>query len=198
MAMGRIHLRPIAFQELLSRTPSRGKTSFFHFNLLRKSPSHRCKCKTFAAGSRKTLMDHAAPEEKLPPKRLAYAAHRMLQKAVIKPHILAELTVEEMAKRLNVSTSHLSRSYREYYRESLRAAIRFYKFICFRVRAYVYQPTTVKKILEQMDINSVSHFIKEYKASYGHTPGQYNRECRKEWEKQQKEIRKNSRKITFL
>jgi hypothetical protein len=56
-------------------------------------------------------METEKPKEKLNRKRLAYKAHLILQKAMIKPDVLAELTVEEMAKRLDVSTSHLSRAY---------------------------------------------------------------------------------------
>jgi AraC-like DNA-binding protein len=52
---------------------------------------------------------------------------------------------------------------------------------------------TVKELLDLMDVRNPSHFIKEYKAFYGHTPGEYNRKCRKEWREQQKALRRKMR-----
>jgi len=135
-------------------------------------------------------MDKEKTGKKLPRRKLAQAAKRMVDTAMIHPVKLGELSVEEIAKRLNVSTSHLSRAYVEVYHSPLQEYIRLIRFICFKVRAHHSQPTTVKALLEWMDVRSVSHFIKGYKACFGHTPAQFNRQCREKWKIEQQEMQK--------
>lgn len=94
-------------------------------------------------------------------------------------HKIGELTVTEIARRLEVHISYLSRVFREYHVIKLNEHLRFHKelrFLDFLDLNGV--NTKVKDITEALDIRSTSHFIQKYKERGKPTPGQHLKEFR--------------------
>jgi AraC-like DNA-binding protein len=116
-------------------------------------------------------------------KRLADAAWRMVLKADVET--VAELTVSEIARRLNVSRPNLSRAFITHFSISLRRLIEIKKFTMFEVLLMLNRTRTVKETLEVLDIRDPSHFIKKFRAWRYQTPGQRCRAIRKENAKQE-------------
>ena len=117
-------------------------------------------------------------------KELAGAARRMVHKADAEE--LATLSVSEIARRLLVNRSTLSRAFSAYHHFTLREFLEMKKFSKFDMLLWFNKAKTVKEALEILDIRDPSHFIKRYKAARLRTPGKYWREWRKkhkEWKR---------------
>jgi AraC-like DNA-binding protein len=115
-------------------------------------------------------------------KELARAARRMVQKADAEE--LAALSVSEIARRLLVNRSTLSRAFSACYPYfTLREYLEIKKISKFNMLVMFNKVKTVKEALEILDIRDPSHFIKKYKAAQLQTPGEF---CRK-WRKKHKE-----------
>ena len=110
-------------------------------------------------------------------RKLANAAWRILDNA--EPESVAELTVSEIARRLNVSRPNLSRAFRSPCYFTLRNFIEIKKVVMFEFLLFYQQTRTVKETLEVLDIRDSSHFIKKFKAWHPQTPGQRCREIKK-------------------
>ncbi|MCP5051188.1 MAG: AraC family transcriptional regulator [bacterium] len=121
-------------------------------------------------------------------KQLANEAMRVLYGT----HVLdlREINVTEIARRLGVSISNLSRAYRNYMKETLVRSIQIHKLWAFQCIAQLYPHLkTVKAVLEAMDIESAGNFGQRYKMLHGETPGQTIKKIKEE-ERQKRE--KNS------
>ena len=116
-------------------------------------------------------------------RKLANAAWRILDNT--EPEAVAELTVSEIARRLNVSRPNLSRAFITHFSISLRRLIEIKKFTMFEVLLMLNRTRTVKETLEVLDIRDPSHFIKKFRAWRHQTPGQRCRAIRKENAKQE-------------
>lgn len=114
-------------------------------------------------------------------KELVRAARRMVADADAEE--LAKLSVSEIARRLMVNRSTLSRAFSAYYHFTLREFLEMKKLSKFDMLLWFNKAKTVKEALEILDIRDPSHFIKRYKAARLRTPGKY---CR-EWRKRHKE-----------
>ena len=119
-------------------------------------------------------------------KELARAAWRMVHRADAVE--LATLSVSEIARRLMVNRSTLSRAFSACYPYfTLRELLEMQKISKFNMLVMFNKVKTVKEALEILDIRDPSHFIKRYKAARRQTPGQF---CR-EWRKKHKEWKQN-------
>lgn len=118
-------------------------------------------------------------------KELARAAWRMVEDADAEE--LGKLTVSEIARRLLVNRSTLSRAFSAYFPYlTLREFLEMKKISKFNMLVMFKKAKTVKEALEILDIRDPSHFIKRYKAARLETPGEFCREWRKrhkEWER---------------
>jgi AraC-like DNA-binding protein len=116
-------------------------------------------------------------------KELAGAAWRMVHKANAEE--LAALSVSEIARRLMVNRSTLSRAFSAYYPYfTLRELLEMQKISKFDMLVMFNKVKTVKEALEILDIRDRNHFIKRYKAARQRTPGEFCKKCRKshkEW-----------------
>ena len=112
-------------------------------------------------------------------KELAKAARRMVLEA--DPWELGQLTVNEIARRLMVNRSTLSRAFTAYYPWiTLRRLLEIKKIRMFESLVFFLEVKTVKEALDIMDIRNASHFIKRYKAFRNRTPGETIKQRREE------------------
>jgi AraC-like DNA-binding protein len=118
-------------------------------------------------------------------KELAKSAWRMVHKADAEE--LAVLSVSEIARRLLVNRSTLSRAFRAYYPYfTLRELLEMQKISKFDMLVMFNKAKTVKEALEILDIRDRNHFVKRYKADRRRTPGEFCKKCRKshkEWKR---------------
>lgn len=110
---------------------------------------------------------------------LADAALAMIENADVRE--LGDLTVSEVARRLNVDRSYLARCVSEYRYLNLGHLLSTKKMTAFSYLVRCEGVPTVKEALEILDIRSPSHFIQKFKAFYGCTPGEMCRQARKIW-----------------
>ncbi|MCP5104482.1 MAG: helix-turn-helix domain-containing protein [bacterium] len=121
--------------------------------------------------------------------KLAKKAYYMAKKSWPAEEV-AELTVGQIARKLNTHPSYLSRVFKGYYGITLKRFLQKRKYIAFSVLVRTRDIKTVKEALEILDIWSASHFIKGYKEFYHCTPAQKLREAkiyRREEERKRKE-----------
>jgi len=93
---------------------------------------------------------------------------------------LGKLTVNEIARRLAVNRSTLSRAFRS--RSpwmTLQKLLEINKMAEFNILIGDKKAKTVKEALEILDISDPSHFTKKYKARFKKTPGEFCRYCKK-------------------
>jgi AraC-like DNA-binding protein len=118
-------------------------------------------------------------------KQLVNSALRMVEDADAEE--LGQLTVSEIARRLMVNRSTLSRAFTDYYPDlTLREFLEMEKISKFDMLVIFNKVKTVKAALEILDIRDRNHFIKRYKAARRRTPGEFCREWRKrykEWDR---------------
>jgi AraC-like DNA-binding protein len=107
-------------------------------------------------------------------KELAIEAYHIIRNALHED--MADINVTEIAQRLDVSTANLSRAFKKYYNRSLSDLIKSAKYYNFLSVLANRNTTTVKEILDILDIRSASHFIKGFKKWCGKTPGEMVRE----------------------
>ena len=123
-------------------------------------------------------------------KELARAAWRMVHRADAEE--LATLSVSEIARRLMVNRSTLSRAFIAYYPYfTLRELLEIKKISKFDMLVMFNKIKTVKEALEILDIRDRNHFIKRYKAARLRTPGEFCKKCRKshkEWKRKLAEM----------
>jgi AraC-like DNA-binding protein len=124
-------------------------------------------------------------------KKLRFAAFLELRRAMLKPEKIAELTAGEIARRLGVSVANLSRAFRALGSGTLQYFIKQERFYCFHVQVWNKPSITLREALEKMDVRSPSHFIKEYKNRFDHTPGEYIKATRICWQEEQERLKKN-------
>lgn len=116
-------------------------------------------------------------------KELVNATLRMVKNADARE--LGKLTVSEIARRLMVNRSTLSRAFRAYFPYiTLKRYLETSKFRKFDVLIWMDVAKTVKEALEILDIRDAGHFIRRYKAYFCRTPGEIcrkHKEERKRW-----------------
>ena len=110
---------------------------------------------------------------------------------------LGKLSVNEIAKRLMVNRSTLSRAFRS--RSpwmTLQELLEINKMAEFNILIGKEEAKTVKEALEILDISDASHFIRKFKEHFKETPGNFCRRIKKikKRGKREKKERKKAQK----
>lgn len=106
-----------------------------------------------------------------------------------------KLGVDEIARRLMVNRSTLSRAFRAYYYPTLERCIIRKKCVTFYVLAFLDRIKSVKEGMKILGISSRGNFTKQFKGIFRRTPGEVVREEQRRY----REIRaKYAEKWSFL
>jgi AraC-like DNA-binding protein len=87
------------------------------------------------------------------------------------PHEFGDLTVKNIAKKLNVSGGHLARVYKNEYGYTIRYTIIVYKVM--RAKMMLNEGMPIKQVTHLIGCCHESHFARLFKKVCPYTPGQY-------------------------
>lgn len=92
-------------------------------------------------------------------------------------HLHRDLTLEEMARHVNLSPSHLRHLFKE---ETGTSPARFLKTLRLERAKGLIEGTflNMKQIMDRVGIKDRRHFAKDFKKAYGLAPAEYRKRCR--------------------
>ena len=91
------------------------------------------------------------------------------------PHDFINLTVNEIARRFNITVPDLSRAFKKEQEINLRKFIFNEKITRSRYLLKRYQQLTVKEVAEVLGYSSSNYFIRIFKNKVGVTPGKFRK-----------------------